>query len=96
MKRLVAPLIALALTAPLPVLAHENDAVFDSYEVMRAVMDALIKAREVEDLMLRFGGAHEMTTEQLQSLDAQVEQIYPEDFENTAVLRRDSHENGFA
>lgn len=62
---------------------------------MRAEMDALIKAREVEDLMLRFGGADEMTVQQLQSLDAQVEQIYTRDFENVALLRGDSHENGF-
>ena len=57
MKRFAAPLIALALTAPVPALAQDQDAVFDSYDAMLAEMDALIKACEVEDLSIRHAQA---------------------------------------
>lgn len=89
----IAPLVTTLLLA-LPAQAQQ-DAVFDSYDAMRGEMEALVKSREIEDLMIRFGGADEMTIEQLRSLDAQVEQLYPQDFEQSTLLRKVSHGGGF-
>jgi hypothetical protein len=88
---LILPVLALAN----PAAAQDPDSIFDSYDDMRAEMDRLVKSRDIQQLMIRFGGADEMTEVQLNSLDAQVEQIYPSDFDEVAVLRRTSHENGF-
>lgn len=89
MKHLVYAACLFALATP--AMAHAEDSIFDSYEAMRRDMDALVSQRNIEDLMIRFGGADEMTIEQLRTLDAQVEQVYPQDFTNVAVMRRVSH-----
>lgn len=96
MLRFVPTAIALGLSFAQASLAQQEDAVFASYDAMRAEMDQAIRERRIEDLMIRFGGADEMTVEQLRSLDRQVEQLFPDDFENVALLRRVQHNNGFA
>lgn len=96
MLRFVPTAIALGLSFAQASLAQQEDAVFASYDAMRAEMDQAIRERRIEDLMIRFGGADEMTVEQLRSLDRQVEQLFPDDFENVALLRREQHNNGFA
>lgn len=83
----------LALTLAAPAIAQ--DAVFDDYAAMRAELDSLVSEKRTQDLMLRFGGADEMTEAQLDNLDAQVEQLYPQPFTRNAVLRHVTHENGF-
>lgn len=92
MKSLAALFTTLLLA--FPAQAHQ-DALFDSYDAMRGEMERLVKGREIEDLMVRFGGTDEMTIEQLRSLDAQVEQLYLEDFEQSMLLRKVSHGEGF-
>lgn len=96
MNRIIASAFGLYLAAALPLVAQQPDAIFASYDAMRAEMDSLIMERRIEDLMIRFGGADEMTVEQLRSLDRQVEQLFPEDFDKAALLRRVQHNNGFA
>ncbi|MFW2544514.1 hypothetical protein ACN2XU_17905 [Primorskyibacter sp. 2E107] len=86
-------LAAVALTTP--ATAQQGEPVFACYDDMRGVMDRLITTRQIQDLMLRFGGGDEMTESQLDALDASVERLYPQDFENVATLRRIVHENGF-
>ena len=76
----------IALAACLATPAFAQDPVFDSYDAMRAEMDDLLMRRDIQPLMLRFGGGDEMTRPQLDQLDAQVEQLYPQDFENAAVI----------
>ena len=88
-------LASLALATLLATPALAQDPVFDSYDAMRAEMDSLLMSRDIQPLMLRFGGGDEMTQAQLDSLDAQVEQIYPQDFEEMAVLRRVELGGGF-
>ena len=88
--------LAIALAACLATPAVAQDPVFDSYDAMRAEMDALLMRRDIQPLMLRFGGADQMTQAQLDQLDTQVEQIFPQDFENVVLLRRTALENGFA
>lgn len=88
----LATALCLMLAAP---ASAQQDSIFDSYAAMRAEMDALISSRRIEDLMLRFGGADEMTVQQLRSLDAQVEQLYTQDFRHVEVIRSVAHQNGF-
>ncbi len=88
--------ILAAATALFTMPAFAQDSVFDSYDAMRSEMDTLLMTRQIEDLMLRFGGADEMTPQQLATLDSQVEQIFPRDLEQAAVLRRQELDNGFA
>ncbi|MBV2360957.1 hypothetical protein KUH32_14415 [Thalassococcus sp. CAU 1522] len=85
--------IALTLLGALP--GRAQDGVFVSYDAMRASLDTLIMAREIEQMMVLFGAGDEMTPQQLQGLEAQVRQIYAEDFQNKAVMRRADLENGF-
>ena len=87
--------IATTLALLLAVPAAAQDAVFDSYDALRERMDSLIMTREIEELMIAFGGADEMTMQQLQNLDGQVENIYPQNFTNVAIIRRAAHENGW-
>ncbi len=92
MPRLDAAL-ALILATATPLAAQ--DAYFQSYDAMRGEMDAMIMARETQALMLRFGGADEMTEVQLDNLDVQVDQLYPNRLDNVALIRRVEHDNGF-
>lgn len=75
--------------------AVAQEPIFDNYITMRGEMDRLMMSRDIPDLMIKFGGADEMTKEQLDRLDAQVEQLYPNDFKYVAVIRRGSLEGGF-
>jgi hypothetical protein len=56
----MAAAVALMLSGA-PVLAQ--DGIFDTYKDMRDSMDRLIQTRNIQDLMIRFGGADEMTIE---------------------------------
>lgn len=86
----IAALIACTATA-----AVAQEPIFDNYDSMRGEMDRLMMTRDMQELMIQFGGADEMTKEQLDRLDMQVEQLYPNDFGNVAVIRRGALENGF-
>ncbi|WP_299922224.1 hypothetical protein [uncultured Pelagimonas sp.] len=77
------------------VSAQENEPIFDTYESMRAEMDRLMVTRDIQTLMLSFGGGDEMTPQQLNQLDVQVEQLYPVDFQNVAVVRKGNLQGGF-
>ncbi len=85
--------LCLGLLATLP--ARAQDGTFVSYDAMRAAMDGLLMSRQIAQVMITFGGADEMTPQQLQNLEAQVRQIYTQDLTNKAVLRRVDHGNGF-
>lgn len=86
----IAALIACSATT-----AVAQEPIFDTYDTMRGEMDRLMMARDIPDLMVKFGGADEMTKEQLSRLDMQVEQLYPNDFKNVAVIRRGTLGAGF-
>ncbi|WP_425100510.1 hypothetical protein [Tropicibacter sp. S64] len=94
--RILSALCLAALTCATPLAAQEREPIFGSYDEMRGTMDDLLVTRQMQELMIRFGGADEMTVAQLDDLDATVERLYPQDFANVAVLRRAQHENGFA
>ncbi|MBO9464624.1 hypothetical protein J7443_05235 [Tropicibacter sp. R15_0] len=84
-----------AIVLTLPLQAQAQDPVFASYDEMRDEMDRMMVTRDIQSLMLRFGGSDEMTPQQLDQLAAQVEQIYPTDFENVVVIRKGDLQGGF-
>jgi hypothetical protein len=73
----------------------EGEAVFASYDDMRATLDDLVSKRNVADLLTAFGGADEMTPQDMFVLETQVRNIFPDDFENAALMIRQEMENGF-
>lgn len=94
MRGLIFTLLA-ALMLAAPLRAQTQQPVFDSYEDMRRTMDELVVTRQVQDLMVRFGGGDEMTAAELNDLDATVERLYPSNFQNVAVMRRLQYGGGF-
>ncbi|MGH1414743.1 MAG: hypothetical protein ACRBB0_14740 [Pelagimonas sp.] len=76
-------------------VAAQEEPVFKDYETMRREMDQLMVTRDIPKLMLRFGGGDEMTPQQLEQLDTQVKQLFPDDFQNVAVMRKGELQGGF-
>ncbi|KPQ15884.1 MAG: hypothetical protein HLUCCO18_10225 [Rhodobacteraceae bacterium HLUCCO18] len=80
-----------------PLAAQTEDApVFANYEEMRGTLDDLMSKRRITDLLVAFGGADEMTQQDMFGLETQVRNIFPDDFENSALMMRREMENGFA
>lgn len=79
----------------MPALAQSGDGVFRNYEDLKQTMDQHIQAREIKAVMLKFGGADEMTVQQLDNLEARVRQIYPTNLENSATILIKTLDNGF-
>jgi hypothetical protein len=68
-----------------------------SYDDMRATLDDLMtQTKRIADLLTAFGGADEMSPQDMTGLETQVRNIFPEDFENAALMMRQEMENGFA
>jgi hypothetical protein len=49
---------------------------------MRATLDDLMSKRQIADLLTAFGGADEMSFQDMTVLETQVRNVFPEDFEN--------------
>jgi hypothetical protein len=89
------PLLCLLLAA-LPAAAQPIEPNrFASYEDMRATLDDLVSTRRIQDLLVAFGGADEMTTQDMSAVEGRVRLIFPNDFENAAVMIRQDMKNGF-
>ncbi|SPF81288.1 hypothetical protein [Pseudoprimorskyibacter insulae] len=84
-----------AAVALLPVASFAQDAVFDSYDALYKRMVDLTSSRNIAKLMIEFGGSDEMTQQQLDSLEARVRQIYPNDFQTVQRVRVQEFENGW-
>jgi hypothetical protein len=98
MRSFTTAALVLALFASVPQALSaqtEGEAVFASYDDMRATLDDLVSKRNVADLLTAFGGADEMTPQDMFVLETQVRNIFPDDFENAAVMIRQEMENGF-
>ncbi|MEQ9259741.1 MAG: hypothetical protein RIG84_11645 [Roseovarius sp.] len=85
---------ALSLSAP-RAAAQMQESIFRDYDEMREVLDRLIMAREIEEVMRAFGGSDEMTAEQLAGLEARVRGIFPYDFRHVARLKQEDMGAGF-
>ena len=96
MRHLTALMLAATLVAS-PLWAQtRDDPVFSSYEEMRATLDNLMSKRQIADLLTAFGGGDEMTPQDMAVLETQVRNLFPADFENSALMMRQEMENGFA
>lgn len=95
MKRLASALIAV-LTLTCAQGAAAQDGVFRNYDDMRGNLDRMMMSRDIKEVMLTFGGADEMTVQQLDDLQARVRQIFPEDFTEVTLVRRNELQNGWA
>ncbi|OSQ48557.1 hypothetical protein [Marivita geojedonensis] len=76
--------------------AAAQDGVFRDYDELRSTLDQYMTSRDIKSVMLRFGGADEMTIQQLDDLQGRVRQIFPQDFTEVALVRRNEMENGWA
>ena len=93
--RLIPAVLALlsGLLTAFAVSAQDDVPVFDNYLSLRAVLDAQMKNRDIAEVMTTFGGSS--SPDELEALEARVREIFPRDFENAALLRRNEMKNGW-
>jgi len=86
-------LIAAVLSLSLPGMSGAQDelpeSVFRDYDHMRSVMDDGMMNRKIIMLMRAFGASDEMTEEELQSLEARVQSLFPMPFETVDLMKSD-------
>ncbi|KRS14276.1 hypothetical protein XM53_00640 [Roseovarius atlanticus] len=89
MFRLFAALLSLlAVSLATPSTAQEPpESIFRDYEHMRSVMDDGMMNRKIVMLMRAFGASDEMTTEELQRLEAQVQALFPQPLETVEIVK---------
>lgn len=90
---LFSALLILGLTPP--ATAQEDQPIFRDYADMRGQLDTLMMTRRIHDVMIAFGGADEMTSEELTQLEYRVRSVFPQDFENVDILKADDMGNGW-
>lgn len=90
---IAAALLPAFLLVPQLSTAQSSQALFDNYLELRARLDTLMKNRDIAEVMPLFGDAS--TPEDLEALEQRVREIYPQDFENVALIRRQDLEHGF-
>lgn len=66
-----------------------------TYNAARAEMDTRIMARQMGDAIRMFQGLGVPDDAELASLDVQIQALYPDDFENVALIRSEVIQNGF-
>ncbi|TNF19949.1 MAG: hypothetical protein EP318_12775 [Rhodobacteraceae bacterium] len=86
-------LAAVLALAPHWAAAQSSQAVFDNYLELRARLDTLMKNRDIAEVMPVFGDTS--SPADLEALEQRVRGIYPQDFENVALIRRADLEHGF-
>lgn len=80
----------------LPVLASAQQiSFFPTFAAYEDYVDGQVMSRDYIPLVKRLGGGDEITDEQLGNLQRQFDFIYQEDFENVAILKTVTLENGF-
>ncbi|MDD9745591.1 MULTISPECIES: hypothetical protein [Marinovum] len=85
--------LCLALLLPIAAPAQNAQAFFDNYLAMRARLDTLVKNRDFAEVMPVFGDQTDPA--ELEALERRVREIYPRDFENVALIRRQDMDHGF-
>lgn len=85
--------VVLLAVAPHLAAAQSSQAVFDNYLELRARLDTLMKNRDIAEVMPLFGDTSEAAD--LEALEQRVRGIYPQDFENVALIRRHDLDHGF-
>lgn len=88
-------LCALSLSVPLGATAQtDNTPLFDNYLALRATLDTMMKNRDIAEVMAAFGNGS-MSAEELEDLEARVRSIFPKDFENVAMVRKQELAEGW-
>ena len=77
------------------VFAQPIDSVFDTYDDYAAFVDEHIMARDMVPMLNRIGGRDELTPEEMQGFQKQINDIYRRDFEDVAVAKSIDLGNGF-
>lgn len=90
---LFARLAVLLALLPLPAVAQNTEAFYDNYLALRARLDTLVKNRDIAEVMPAFGD--QSNPDELEALELRVREIYPRDFENVALIRRQDMDHGF-
>ena len=73
----------------LPASAQEKDSFFADYSAYANYTDRMVMARNIAQLIERMGGRDEYTKEELQNLSSNFERLYPNDFTDSAVFRKE-------
>ena len=94
MIRILALVLALVWT-PIELAAQEQP-IFKDYDEMRSTLDELMMARQIEKMMLRFGGPSDMSKEDLKDFELRIRDRFPRDFDNVDVVRVQTLENGWS
>ncbi|QIE44512.1 hypothetical protein G5B38_02625 [Pseudohalocynthiibacter aestuariivivens] len=93
MRYFLALILSLVLT--MPAAAQTDEPIFKDYADMRATLDGLIMSRDIADVMRAFGGADEMTEQELTGLQERVRRLFPQDFEHVDVMKIDEMGGGW-
>ena len=96
MRRIVLGIIT-GICLSLPATAQEElpESIFRDYGHMREVLDQLMMESRIVEVMRAFGASDEMTTEELESLQARVRSIFPNDFTEVDLMKRDEMGEGW-
>ena len=89
--RYVLAVLACLMTGPV----WAEDGVFRSYQDLREQLDPLMKSRQIAEVLTLFGGADEMTPQELQTLEERVQTYFKRDFEEVALIKQAEHLNGW-
>lgn len=89
--RYVLAVLACLMTGPV----WAEDGVFRSYQDLREQLDPLMKSRQIAEVLTLFGGADEMTPQELQALEERVQTYFKRDFEEVALIKQAEHLNGW-
>lgn len=98
--RLALPLLFACLLSVTGLAARSQQSgndipLFDNYLSLRATLDSMMKNRDIAEVMAAFGGPATSPPEELEALERRVREIFLQDFENAALLRRNEMENGW-
>lgn len=93
MKRFLMCAAVLLVFGPAQVQAEGGK--FKDYNALKGTMDELVQSRQIADLMLAFGGGDEMSLEDIKSLERRVQAIYPRNFSDVTLIRREKLEDNW-
>jgi len=84
------------ITAMLPgLVAAQQTSFFPSYDAYEEYVDGQIMSRDYIPLIMQLGGADEITPEQSENFQQQLDFLYKQDFQNRAIMKSVVLENGF-
>ncbi|MFD0981282.1 hypothetical protein [Tropicimonas aquimaris] len=96
-QKMFAGLIAATvLLSALPGAGQERVSVFEDYAAFDSFVTDMVNRRAFGALLQRMGGGDRLTLADVQRITEQSRQSFPQDFENSDVLRKQDLGNGFS